>query len=397
MIYTPILKAVRFILIQVFFEGKDSSNELQTYFKAHKELGSKDRKIIASIVYFVVRWWCKLQYAVGNTKETYSEDSIDVILSLTVKLLNYELKKSDDLPFCEQIWIETYHSEELPPNITFAVPQWLYSKVEKECEKNTHDIFKSLNNEARVSVRLNKIKATHELLQQKLKEEEIAFQKSTITPDGYIIDRRPSLIQHELYKSGMIEFQDEASQQMLVLAKPDSGSWVLDVCAGKGGKAIHAASLMENKGIIIASDIEMNRLKELERRAERAGASIIQYDNPERLYKYRDSIDMVIIDAPCSGLGTLMRKPDIKWKLTLSDIEQYIETQKSILEENCLLVKRGGKLVYATCSILPSEGEEQIKSFMEAHQNFELILEQRYHPHIHGTDGFYVAVMRRNS
>lgn len=397
MIYTPILKAVRFILIQVFFDEKDASNELQTYFKAHKELGSKDRKLIASMVYFVVRWWIKLQYAVGNTKEVYSEESIDAILSLTVKLLNYELKKSDDLPSCEQKWIETYNSEELPPNIIFAVPQWMYNKVEEECAENTMDIFKSLNKEARVSVRLNKIKATHELLQQKLSEEQIAFQKSTITPDGYIIDRRPSIVQHELYKSGIIEFQDEASQQMLVLAKPESGTWVLDVCAGKGGKAIHAASLMENKGIIIASDIDMNRLKELERRAERAGAIIIQYDKPEIIYKYRDSIDMVIIDAPCSGLGTLMRKPDIKWKLRLSDIEQYIETQKMLLEDNYLLVKKGGKLVYATCSILPSEGENQIGRFIEAHQNFELVLQQRYHPHIHGTDGFYVAVMKRNS
>jgi 16S rRNA (cytosine967-C5)-methyltransferase len=397
MIYTPILKAVRFILIQVFFEGKDSSNELQIYFKSHKELGSKDRKLIASIVYFVVRWWIKLQYAVGNTKDAYSEDSIDAILSLAVKLLNYELKKPDDLPSCEQKWIETYQSMNLPPNVIFAVPQWMFSQVEKEYGESTQDIFKSLNNEARVSIRLNKIKATHELLQQKLSEEQIAFQKSTITPDGYIIDRRPSFVQHELYKSGIIEFQDEASQQMLVLASPESGTWVLDVCAGKGGKAIHAASLMENKGVIIASDIEMNRLKELERRAERAGASIIQYDKPEIIYKYRDSIDMVLIDAPCSGLGTLMRKPDIKWKLRLSDIEEYIETQKSLLEDNYLLVKKGGKLVYATCSILPSEGEEQIKCFMKAHQNFELILEQRYHPHIHGTDGFYVAVMKRNS
>lgn len=397
MIYTPILKAVRFILIQVFFKGKDSSNELQNYFKGHKELGSKDRKLIASLVYFVVRWWGKLQFAVGNTKEAYKEDSIDAVLSLAVNLLNYELKKKEDLPLCKQLWIETYNSENLPLNVTFAVPAWLYLKVEEECRENAHKIFQSLNKEARVSIRLNKIRATHDLLQLKLEKEKIPFQKSAITPDGYIVERRPSILQHELYKSGMIEFQDEASQQMLVLAKPESGTWVLDVCAGKGGKAIHAASLMENKGIVIASDIEMNRLKELERRAERAGASIIQYDKPDVLYKYRDSIDMVLIDAPCSGLGTLMRKPDVKWKLSIYDIEQYIDTQKSLLEENHLLVKKRGKLVYATCSILPSEGESQIKRFLEAHQNFELILEQRYHPHIHGTDGFYVAVMKRNS
>lgn len=395
MIYTPIIKAANTVLTQVFFEKKDTSNELKSYFKAHKELGSKDRKYIAAMVYFVVRWWKKLQYSIGNVGDVYSSETINSVLSLTVKLLGFQLKVEEDLPLCSESWIEAFNSTNMSSSELYSIPDWMYNRVLKECGDSTNSLFESLNKEAHVAIRLNRIKSNHQDLQAKFKESNITYTKSKVSPDGYIISRTPSLVQHELYITGVIEFQDEASQQMLALANPSSGSWILDICAGKGGKAIHAASIMENKGVIIASDIDATRLKELERRARRAEATIIQYDTSEMLYKYRDSIDMVLIDAPCSGLGTLMRKPDVKWKLKEEDIENYIEIQKNLLETNFLLVKKGGKLVYAACSILPSEGEEHIKAFILAHPDFELVVEERCYPHIHETDGFYVAVLQR--
>lgn len=397
MIFTPVIKAIEKILFGVFFENKDSAHELQEYFKNHRELGSKDRKQMAALVYFVVRWWLKLQYAVGNKDEIFSPESIPVVMSLAVKLLDFKLKKEVDLPECDNEWVNIFSDENIPSNVRVSVPIWIYSQVLGDYPKEAIEILESLNKEARVSLRLNGIKTNSKTLETLFNKAGISFKRSELTPDGYVVERLANLKQSDIFKNGLIEFQDEASQQLMVLAKPESGMWLLDVCAGKGGKSLHAASLMQNKGIIVASDINMSRMKELQRRVERAGVEIVQYEEPKWLYKYRDSMDMVVIDVPCSGLGTLMRKPDVKWKLTPEDIEKYIKVQKELLDNHAELVKKGGKVAYATCSILKREGENQIAQFLASHSQFSLIQEMRYHPHIHGTDGFYVAVLERKS
>jgi 16S rRNA (cytosine967-C5)-methyltransferase len=205
------------------------------------------------------------------------------------------------------------------------------------------------------------------------------------------------LQQLESYKNGLFEIQDAASQLVAPFLQLKAGMKVIDACAGAGGKALHIASLMQNKGSILAMDLEGKKLEELERRAHRAGVRIINTSivTKEIILKNKDSADRLLLDVPCSGLGVLKRNPDAKWKLTPTFMDEIQKTQASILNDYSIMLKPGGLMVYATCSILPVENQLQVQHFLEKNPGkYELINEQRIMPS-QGYDGFYMACIKR--
>ena len=208
---------------------------------------------------------------------------------------------------------------------------------------------------------------------------------------------RENLKNHRLYKSGHFEIQDLASQRICLLSDISSGQRVIDGCAGAGGKTLHLAALMNDIGSIYASDIELARMRQLSMRKNRAGIKIIKQIEQKTLLLKKGIADRLILDMPCSASGTIRRKPEIKWHLTKDRLNKMIDTQRSILKAHSLLLKKGGLLTYATCSVFKCEGEEQIKWFLNEHFNYRLIEEKRFYPHIDDTDGFYMATLKRLS
>jgi 16S rRNA (cytosine967-C5)-methyltransferase len=209
---------------------------------------------------------------------------------------------------------------------------------------------------------------------------------------------RVNVFKTEVFKLGFFEVQDASSQLVAAYLDVKPGMRVIDTCAGAGGKSLHLAAIMENKGQIIATDIYESKLRKLKIRTRRAGVFNIttkEIDSPKVMKKMKGTADRVLIDAPCSGIGVLRRNPDSKWKLEPEFVENIIKTQAEILENYSQLVKVGGKLVYATCSIFPSENEKQVLGFLKNHPEFEFEKEHKVSPAKSGFDGFYMALMKR--
>ena len=208
---------------------------------------------------------------------------------------------------------------------------------------------------------------------------------------------RTNVIRLGSFRKGLYEVQDAASQRIAPFLQVESGQLVIDACSGAGGKALHLAALMEDKGKIIAMDVEGWKLEEVKKRATRAGVKSITTEfirGNKTIKNWQNRADRVLLDAPCSGLGVLRRHPGTKWKLTLQDYEEVKSVQADILDRYSRMVKPGGKLVYATCSLMPGENEEQVKLFLSDHPEFELEEQQRTWPS-EGWDGFFMARMVR--
>ncbi|HER40244.1 MAG TPA: methyltransferase domain-containing protein, partial [Salinimicrobium catena] len=282
-----------------------------------------------------------------------------------------------------------------------SVPDWLDEMGVKELgeevwEKEIH----ALNQQAPVVLRTNTLKTTREKLQQELQKEGIETEFIKGYPDALQLKERANVFKTEAFKNGFFEVQDASSQLVAEFLEVEPGMRVVDTCAGAGGKTLHLAALMDNKGQLIATDIYANKLKELKRRARRAGAHNIEpraIDSSKVVKKLYGSADRVLIDAPCSGLGVLSRNPDAKWKLQPEFIETIKQTQEEILKTYSKMVKDGGKMVYATCSVLPSENQEQVEKFLNSEEgkNFSLKEEKKILSSETGYDGFYMALLEK--
>jgi 16S rRNA (cytosine967-C5)-methyltransferase len=258
----------------------------------------------------------------------------------------------------------------------------------------------ALNQQADVILRVNSLKTTRPALSALLAKEGFANVPLKDHPYAFKLEERANIFVTDAFKQGCFEVQDASSQLVAPFLQVLPGQRVIDACAGAGGKALHLAALMENKGQLIALDIYANKLKELKRRAKRNGAHNIEtrlIDSTKVIKKLHASADAVLIDAPCTGLGILRRNPDTKWKLHPDTLGKITKTQQQLLTEYSLMVKPGGTLVYATCSILPLENEAQVNLFLEADagKDFSLDLQKTIHCSKSGHDGFYMARMYR--
>jgi 16S rRNA (cytosine967-C5)-methyltransferase len=258
-------------------------------------------------------------------------------------------------------------------------------------------------------MRVNTLKTNRDTCRERLKEEGIETERSPISPVGLIARKRFNAASSLAFKEGWFEMQDEGSQIVSLIAAPQPGATVIDACAGAGGKTLHLADLMRNQGKIFAIDIDPKRTSELELRSARAGITIVRTLGREGLApeELAGKADLVLVDAPCSGSGTLRRNPAFKWTITESLVEHQSELQRTILQFNAQFTKPGGTLLYCTCSLFRKENEDVVEAFLAGHPEYHLerregLVESAEAaitllPHLHNTDGFFIATMRREA
>jgi len=386
-------------LSEIFNDGKYADKVIEKTLKRDKRWGSRDRSFIAETTYDIVRWK-RLYTEIAEVKAPYSRENLFRLFAVWATLRGVTLpdwKQIEPTPsrrikgrFDELSQIRKFKE---------SIPDWMdelgvRELGEKVWEKEIH----ALNEQASVVLRVNTLKTNRDKLRSVLKDENILTEPIKGFPDALQLVERANVFKTEAFKNGNFEVQDASSQMVARFMEVEPGMRIVDTCAGAGGKTLHIAALMENKGQIIATDIYENKLKELKRRAKRAGAHNIDpraIDTTKVIKKLYGTADRVLIDAPCSGLGVLSRNPDAKWKLQPEFLDKIRATQIEILDQYSRIVKPGGKLVYATCSILPSENQEQVEKFLnrEAGKNFKLVKDQKILSSVTGYDGFYMALL----
>jgi 16S rRNA (cytosine967-C5)-methyltransferase len=297
------------------------------------------------------------------------------------------------------------------------LPTWLYDKfVARYGEEETLAMAEALNSQAPLDLRVNVVKAFRDDVVAELEKAPIACEPMPYAPQGIRLRKKPALQNLPLFKDGAIEVQDEGSQVLSQIVGAKRGEMVVDFCAGAGGKTLALGAAMRNTGRLYAFDVSEKRLAKLKPRLARSGLSnvhpvVIAHENDAKIKRLAGKIDRVLVDAPCSGLGTLRRNPDVKWRQTPESLVELNAKQTSILAGAARLVKPGGRLVYATCSLLDEENDAIVEQFLAQHQDFELVpmnevlAEQKIElemqgylkmlPHKHHTDGFFAAVLTR--
>lgn len=385
-------------LDSIFNEGVYADKAVEAALKKDPRWGARDRKFVAETIYEVVRWK-RLYNEVAETKDHYSRENLWKIFTVWAVLRGIELPDWKYFANAPVRRIKGRFDEvQSIRKIKESIPDWLDELGVAELGERWDKEIKALNIQAPVVLRANTLRGTRTNLEKSLNENEIETTIDINHKDALILKERKNVFRTDAFQSGLFEVQDASSQLVAEFLDVKPGMRVIDTCAGAGGKTLHLAALMENKGSIIAMDIYAGKLKELKRRAKRAGAHNITakpIEGSKTIKKLHNSADRVLIDAPCSGLGVLKRNPDAKWKLQPKFIENIKRTQQEILQGYSKLVKKGGKLVYATCSVLPSENEKQVEIFLASNDEFKLIRDKTVSPADSGYDGFYMALLER--
>lgn len=391
-------------LNEIFNNGKYADKVIEQTLKRDKRWGSRDRSFIAETVYDIVRW--KRLYAeIAEVKEPFDRENLFRLFTVWATLRGIALP---DWPQFENTPTRRikgkFDSLSKIRKYRESIPDWLDELGVKELgEKVWEKEIAALNTQAPVILRTNTLKTTKDHLRKVLRDEEINSEPIKGYKDALKLEERGNVFRTQAFKDGFFEVQDASSQLVAEFLEVEPGMRVVDTCAGAGGKTLHLAGLMENKGQIIATDIYGNKLKELKRRAKRAGAHNIDpraIDSTKVIKKLYGTADRVLIDSPCSGLGVLSRNPDAKWKLQPEFIDNLLRTQAEIIETYSRIVKPGGKMVYATCSILPSENEKQVENFLkntEEGKKFRLLKDKKILSSETGFDGFYMALVEKKA
>jgi 16S rRNA (cytosine967-C5)-methyltransferase len=389
---------------------------LSAYFRAQKT-GSRERAFIAETAYTVLRrrrWLTRLAGEDANPGQ--------LALAALLRLQGVNLRQFEGvLDAKEMAWAAALKAKP-EPTLTLAeqadFPDWLAERlVARLSETEVLELARALNRSAPLDLRVNEFKARREDVLARFAAEGMPAEPCRYAPQGIRLATKPALARHPLYLDGSIEVQDEGSQLLGYLLAPKRGEMVVDFCAGAGGKTLLLGALMRSTGRLYAFDVSDKRLAKLKPRVARSGLSnvhpaCIAGENDQRVKRLAGKIDRVLVDAPCSGLGTLRRNPDLKWRQTPESVAELTRKQTDILSSASRLLKPGGRLVYATCSILGEENENVVDAFLQAHPGFrrlsakEALAKQgidldcgedmRLLPHRHGTDGFYAAVLERS-
>ena len=388
-------------VLEVFNDNKYVDKVIQALLKRDKRWGSRDRGFVAETTYDIVRW--KRLYAeIAEVKEPFSRDDAWRLFAVWATLRGIKLpdwKYFENTPtrkikgrFDEACKIR---------KIKESIPDWIDALGIKELGEIvwSKELAKQ-NEQADVILRVNTLKTSKKELQLKLGAEHIETVEIKGYPNALKLVERANVFKTEAFKMGWFEVQDASSQLVADFLEVAPGMKVVDVCAGAGGKTLHLSALMQNKGSLIAMDIYESKLKKLKVRAKRNGAHNIDLrliNSTKPIKKLKEKADRLLIDAPCSGLGVLRRNPDSKWKLKPEFLDKIKKTQQHILQDYSKMLKPGGKMVYATCSVLPSENQEQIAKFIasEEGRQFKLIKEKKIFAHKSGYDGFYMALLEK--
>ncbi len=404
-------------------DSRPADHLIDTFFRQRRYLGSHDRRELAESVYGILRHLRLLQFYIAKTKP----DSINhpawlyAAYKLHLEKISPEALQTYSLPLSSALLRDLANSDapDLGPQhlgLRTSFPDWFVEKLQKEIGNiETEKLLEALNQPPPLTIRVNTLKTTREKCLSELSQRGHECAPTQLSPDGIHLKKRANLFSLDLFREGWFELQDEGSQIISLLVDPKPNWRVADVCAGGGGKTLHLAALMKNRGEIWAFDVVPQRLENLRKRARRSGvhnirAQHLQSDTvPANLL---GQMDAILIDAPCSGTGVLRRNPDAKWKVSPEQVLAMAAKQKQIINHYALLLKPGGRLVYATCSLLAEENDEVVQAFLSEHADFRpgdaAAILQRHNlshlaqgnsiqlfPHQHGTDGFFAAVLAK--
>lgn len=398
----PILvRAVAQSLYSIFLDDRYADKVIEHTLRNNPKAGSRDRAFIAETTYEVVRYFRLYSAILGRTPEREADFwhiiGIHFLLQGAPALpewREWEALHPKLILHKAQGLLETRRFRE-------SIPDWLDDRGAQELGDAWDETLHHLNKQASVVLRTNTLKTNRLALQKQLLEEGV--ESEPIGDDLALrLLKRQNVFTTKAFRAGMFEVQDYSSQLVAQLLAPAPGMRVVDACAGAGGKALHISALMQGKGSLIALDTVEWKLAELRKRASRGGAPNIEtrvIESKKVVKRLYDSADRLLLDVPCSGLGILRRNPDAKWKLKPAAIEQLRELQQEILQSYSPILKPGGRMVYATCSILPSENQDQVTAFLNspAGIDFRLLEEKRILPQDQGFDGFYMALLEKQS
>ena len=388
-------------LHEIFNDDIYADKAVEKALKRDKRWGSRDRRFVAETIYEIVRW--KRLYAeIAEVKAPFSRSNLWRLFSVWCVLRGIQLPEWKQIEPTPKRRIKGRFDElSKVRKLRESIPDWMDDICLKELGKDIWDKeLAALNKQAEVILRTNTLNITREQLQKLLSKEDIHTEQIVGYNSALKLTERANVFKTNAFKQGFFEVQDASSQLVAQYLEVEPGMKVVDTCAGAGGKTLHIASLMKNKGQIIAMDIYESKLKKLKIRAKRNKVFNVDtrvIDSTKPIKKLYGKADRVLIDAPCSGLGVLRRNPDSKWKLQPQCIDQIKEVQQQILQQYSKMVKSGGKLVYATCSILPSENQHQVDKFLTSNEGkeFTLLKDQKILAHKSGFDGFYMALMQK--
>ncbi|MFA7291477.1 MAG: RsmB/NOP family class I SAM-dependent RNA methyltransferase [Rhodocyclaceae bacterium] len=387
---------------------------LSHYFRNHREMGHADRGFVAEACFSTLR---RLRSLSARCPD---DQSRKLLLAAMFCLRGWNLKQmAPVLNDHDAEWLaaaKAMPTEDWPMAVRCDLPDWLFERLSARYPGEIEVLAAALNRPAPLDLRVNSLKATREDVLKRLRADGIAADPCIYSPLGIRLEEKPALSRHPLFLDGSIEVQDEGSQLLGYLVAPKRGEMVVDFCAGAGGKTLLLGAMMRSSGRLYAFDVAEKRLANLKPRLARSGLSNvhpvrIESENDIKVKRLAGKLDRVLVDAPCSGLGTLRRNPDLKWRQSPESIAELTAKQAAILTAAARLVKSGGRLVYATCSLLTEENEDVVTAFLAAHPDFSLlnaheILSRqgidlgdetalRLLPHVHGSDGFFAMAMER--
>ena len=395
--------------------SRPADEVLSHYFRGHPMLGQQDRAFVAEASFAVLRRLRSLEAAAG------SREPRPLLIGALIRVLGFSGRALEGvLEAGEEVLvarIKAARADEPPGAVRADLPDWLWQRLTEEYgEAAALRIAHGLLNPAPLDLRANLARTSRAAVLEALKADGFEGAATPYSPAGIRLTGKPAINRHPLFANGLLEVQDEGSQLLSWLLAPRRGEMVADYCAGAGGKTLAIAMLMRGSGRVYAMDVSTKRLAALAPRAARAGITNVHTialsgDHDARVKRLAGKLDRVLVDAPCSGFGTLRRNPDLKWRHAQGAIDELAQKQSRILESAATLVKPGGRLVYATCSILRAENEAVAQEFLAKHPQFsalsctELLAAQRIPldagaqlrlwPHLHGTDGFFAAAFER--
>lgn len=387
------------------------------HFRNHRELGQQDRAFIAETVFAALRRRRSLAAAAE------SESPYSLVLATLVRLHGLSVRAVADFVRPKDVALleraQAAKTEEQSPAVQADLPDWLWAKlIEQYGDQEAHAIAQGLLGPAPMDLRANLVKRSRDDALGGLRETGIECKPTPFSPTGIRLAGKPAINKHPLFADGSIEVQDEGSQILVSIVAAKRGEMVVDFCAGGGGKTLALGAMMRNTGRLYAFDVSAKRLAGLDPRLARSGLSnvhpiAIANENDLRAKRLAGKIDRVLVDAPCSGFGTLRRNPELKWRFGEKDVAELVDKQTRILSAAAKLPRVGGRLVYATCSILHEEGEEIAAKFLAEHAGYKQLscaqilraqgialesgMNLRVFPHLHHTDGFFAAAFERNA
>jgi len=410
----PLSHAIH-VLADVLTFQRPADAVLSYFFRNHHEVGARDREFIAETVYAILRRKRLLDHvAPGATPRKLALAALVKLQGVSLRELEPLLKGSEDE------WLKAMKAvptDDLTPAEQADLPDWLWQRLAAEQgEELALALGRALQQPAPLDLRVNTLLASRDEVLNIFRGEGIEAEAMPYSPVGIRLKKKIALNRHPLFLEGKVEVQDEGSQLLALLLAPKRRDMVVDFCAGAGGKTLLLGALMASQGRLYAFDVSDKRLNQLKPRLKRSGLSnvhpqLISSENDARIKRLAGKADRVLVDAPCSGLGTLRRNPDLKWRQTPESVTELTAKQAAILASASRLVKSGGRLVYATCSLLREENEDIVEAFLAAHPEFRLVSAAqalsearvsldtgdylKLQPQVHGTDGFFAAVLER--